>query len=568
MAQKVGSGSNVGVSLTRGAGQAATLAATAAEAKFLALSETLEFAYFPYFYADGATDYALDVTLPRNALVGQLDVVVTAARAFSVQAQVVAQVRTASISGGKSVVLDFGTLRTVSAVTLPVGFTVQRLSIWNGMEFSTRNLVPHGTTGGHIALTSEVRTERLMIEAAGAGSADSLATGILLVLPDAPSDLELRIDGGAPVWIHSGPAQAGGASTIDEASFNEEGKRLVRLGPAFASLVGDPTASGDQAFELKLTSVTAGRLKLDLQDQSLRLIHRATFDGAGVRDVAVDQEGAIDLVPAAPGAASAGSIEEIRLRIEGDFEDERILPPVGPDPSDLLTIDLAPERSVLFRLLGGSGLELLNGLRLPLAAASGGAELRVVLWTNKGAGYLQPVEALAGASSEPVSLQPAADLAPAWTTFRFAKPVPLDAANPPWAAIVVTRGAAAWTLAASTGASDPLDGAVIRFGPPSGPWRGPPPVFDVAPFAALRARFRMIGTAPENAPIAPLELALVDGASGEIAGSVESTPVAAGSDVTVIADSGSLGAASPRLRLVARAHGSLTLRSADIVTGA
>ena len=211
MAQKAGSGAGVGVTFARGAGAAVTHAATAAEAKFLALSETLEFAYFPYFYADGATDYALDITLPRNALVDQLDTVVTAARAFSVPAQVVAQVRTASIRGGKSVVLDFGTLRTVSAVTLPLGFTVQRLSIWNGLEFRDENLVPPGATSGHMVLTAEVRTERLMIEAAGTGSAESLATGILLVLPDAPSDLELRVDGGAPVWIHSGPAQAGGA---------------------------------------------------------------------------------------------------------------------------------------------------------------------------------------------------------------------------------------------------------------------------------------------------------------------------------------------------------------------
>ena len=78
----------------------------------------------------------------------------------------------------------------------------------------------------------------------------------------------------------------------------------------------------------------------------------------------------------------------------------------------------------------------------------------------------------------------------------------------------------------------------------------------------------MIGTAAESAPIAPLELALVDGISGRIAGRVQVTPIPAGGDVTVLADISGLGAADPRLRLIARAHGSLTLRSADIVTGA
>ena len=83
-----------------------------------------------YYYAGqvdtyGAVQHTSGITLPRNALVEVFDVLVTAARATAVRANVVAQVRAGPSSdpaisdNGLSVVVDFGTPRTVNAVSVP-----------------------------------------------------------------------------------------------------------------------------------------------------------------------------------------------------------------------------------------------------------------------------------------------------------------------------------------------------------------------------------------------------------------------------------------------------------------
>jgi hypothetical protein len=104
------------------------------------------FGDFTYYYAGqadtyGAVQHTSGITLPRNALVEEFDALVTAARATAAKANVVAQVRagpssdTAIGDKGLSVVVDFGTPRTVSAVSVPSPYQIAAVKIWNGAQF-------------------------------------------------------------------------------------------------------------------------------------------------------------------------------------------------------------------------------------------------------------------------------------------------------------------------------------------------------------------------------------------------------------------------------------------------
>ena len=111
------------------------------------------FGEFTYYYAGqvdtyGAVQHTSGITLPRNALVEEFDVLVTAARATAVRANVVAQVRagpssdTAIGDNGLSVVVDFGTPRTVNAVSVPSPYKVATVKIWNGAQFVAAGTLP------------------------------------------------------------------------------------------------------------------------------------------------------------------------------------------------------------------------------------------------------------------------------------------------------------------------------------------------------------------------------------------------------------------------------------------
>ena len=113
-------------------------------------------------------------------------------------------------------------------------------------------------------------------------------------------------------------------------------------------------------------------------------------------------------------------------------------------------------------------------------------------------------------------------------------------------------------MAQSTGDSDPLAAQIFRLGPHAGPWMLPPAGLRAGALAAVRARARMIGTAPKDAPIAPVTAAVV-GASG---GAVELFPARKPATLTIPGGAG--GTAT--LRFVARAVGTLTLRDVDIVS--
>jgi hypothetical protein len=541
-------------------------------------SFTRQFAFSTQLRTDGISSFTLNVVLARNALVRKYEVVVHAQRASATAAAAVAQIRSTEASAsdiagrGQAVVLDFGTPRTVSGVQVPPGFAIVRVTPWIGIAFApnpvygkraSARATPPTPSSVHdtVILQSEVRTERLLVEVVGNGSKDELSSQMAVVLPEAPSDLEIRIDGGAPVVSFPGPAQPGTDSELSARNWNRNGERIVDLADALSKLTGDPTRSENVTFKVVLSSRVPGELGLaENGPPSLSFVRRVLFGADTSKELAFNEEGAQEFVLA--GLPASTSVEEIRFTAVGTLSPERTIPPVGPGNAELADLVLDPNRAVCVRLRSGTGLAELTGLRLPLLAGSLGAQMRVVLWRNNESGSPEPVEAITEGVSEPVTLSAGGDTE-TWTTFSFKHPVRLTNRNPPWAALLVSRGDVRWSLGSSRGGSDPFDGNVIRRGAPTGPWKPLPSPFQIVgtSLGTTRGRIRVIGHAPKDAPLAPLIVNL--GSRENVAVGV--TPTAKGVAAKLTFPS-PVSVTSPVLRVVSRIPGNVTLRDVDVVT--
>src|SRR5262249_37558689 len=119
------------------------------------------FRFAPQLVTDGISSATLQVSLPLNAVVQQFDVVLQAQTAAASVVQNVAQVRAnpasqADIAGnGMAIVVDFGTPRTVSAVQVPTGMSIVRVTPWIGTGFA-----PHPA---YSASTESLRSGQLTV---------------------------------------------------------------------------------------------------------------------------------------------------------------------------------------------------------------------------------------------------------------------------------------------------------------------------------------------------------------------------------------------------------------------
>jgi hypothetical protein len=557
----------------------------------------------PFVYQDATIDYVLAVVasqlaegvgsvtltpplqLNRNTIVRKYDLKVAAAHAPRTQAQNVAQVRAYSASGVHTVVIDFGTPRTVSYVDVPSGTKILRVSAWAGAQFGLPFFPSaYGADGtqSYAAFPSEVRAERLLLKLDKALSTDTVGQDITLEIPDLPADLELRINDATPVWTNPGavqPATGVVAPVVDR--WSESSERIVPLADALNALAADPLADEVVPFNLVLTSKVPGTLALTADPAPVYShIHRVKFGAETSLDVEFTGEGyeAILLeIPAAP-AGKTHRIEEVRLSVLAKLPPERVLPPLGPDwvaaplgADALVLAELAldPAHAACVRL-GASGLAELSGVRLPLTASSDGAEVRVTLWSADPVSG-EPVEPVPNGASAPVTLA-GGETPDTWTTLAFSKPVPLDKTPLPWVAVVVSRGAVTWSLAkkpavvGAVGSDTALaDASRLRRGAPNGPWHAlplpfqssvPPSVMDA------RGRIRAIGHGAKTAPVAPLLLGL----AGQDSPVAEVTPTAKGVPVALTFDPPApVTAANPTLSIVSRVAGTLTLRDIDVV---
>ncbi len=505
---------------------------TMAEAFFVPWEETFIKAWFAQVSTDGVSSRSLPLKLHRNALVRRYDITLTAAGAEAVLLKDAAKLRRqeGATSGTVDLVADFGALFTVASVGVLSAFSPVRITAvyaWTGVGFSPQPLPLTGLSGVEfppavmVANFNEVRTERLRIIMTGVGSR-TVEDELWVALPDPPSDLELRIDGGAPVWRFPGPVRAGtGGWTADA-------KQTVDISAALAALAGDPDHDDEATFTLSLTSRTPGRLDLAVGAKELRYLTRPTSGDPA--PVEFDIEGRRTVPLALPSWVQ--TVERIGMTVAGALPPERADPPVGPPvatrlgtggvvPDGVAELVLDVDRSAAVRLPAGAGLlEELVAIRLPLRAEAGGAEARVVLLAAR-EDTSEPGEPMEGGASKAATWEEGDEYG--WTTFEFAKPVKLDPAVPlPWAALAVGRGRVAWPLAvASAPAADA--NAAVRRGPPAGPWQRLPAL--VTHDTAVGGALRVIGHAGRDHPLAPVTVE-VAGATGSVPVTPTAKPVA------------------------------------------
>lgn len=538
------------------------------------------------------------VRLPRNAVVRSFPLSLQAGAANWIRAGDVAEVRVTNISGSgqsrTSVTLDFGGLRTVSAVGIADSSThpVIQVKQWTGMGFADQAVVIMSGSGRRITsdtpstsitpfslrpvvdFPSEVRTERLQVDLIGGLDASAAGEALRLLLPDLPADFSISVDGGAPVWTAPGPVRAGVEGWSAQSGGNPLFAQTVDLSEALTALLADPSAAVTDEVDLRITlaSRQPGVLILNVPDvaalapaDAVRYLTRAGIEAAR-REVVFEAEGLrsvpLTLDPWATGMALRG----LRLTVSGAFEPERVQPALGPDyplvagaaePTARAEMVLDPDRAAAVSLGDLQGQDGLVAVRLPLKAETADAEVQVLLLESGSEG---PGPALEGGSSEPVSVQ--AQDHDTWYTFGFGDAVEIDPLAPPAVAVAVTRGRVAWALSTHPAARP------LWHGPIEGPWQALP---SAGGLSGLGGRIRVVTRAGREAPtlapigalfeaapppsLAPAETTLVPVTPGKQPATVEMTP------------SGGVPAGGAGVTLVARAIGRIVLEDAVVEVG-
>jgi hypothetical protein len=524
----------------------------------------------------------LPLALSRNAvIVSPFYVMITAGPADWITAASVAQIRQRDISGGgqsrTSVVVDFGMLRTVSGVGLNsiADFEVLQVRQWMGAGFAPVPIVtatiPSGipfsssvppidattpkfttTLGGEVIFPSEVRTDRLQIDLLGQG-ADEIKSTLLVQLPDPPADLDVRVNGGQPVWRSPGVVAAGapGWNTGKGGLVHQ-----VDLSAALSALLGDPTADKSAMVDIHivLAARNPGFLKVDVPDPAARNIRYVAQIAIPSEPLIFASEGAVLLPLKLP--AYATSLERISFAATASPPPERVMPPVGPDPAmtdgetPLAEMLLDPTHAACVALPQSAELGELVALRFPFRVEAGGAEMQVLLLDSIADGT--PNKPIDGAVTKPVVLASGPD--ESWTTLALPRPLPLDGASI-HALVLVKRGRVRWALAGAAGGS----AGQVFTGPPKGPWQPLPPLGELA---ALRGRVRIVAHAKRGIAVAPFLVRAV-GTSGN---GQELSPTAKGITADISGPAAGLPVApSPAkqvdLQVISRVAGSLNLRN-------
>ena len=388
---------------------------------------------------DGVTEKSLAIELPRNAVVKKYEVVITAATAHAVTAGDAGQVRTTPVFGGVTVVLDFGTPRTVSAIAAPEGVSIRSVSTWIGTEFASPPKYFDESGVNYLVLPSEVRTERLQVIVSPSATTDALATEMVLVLPESPAGIRTaHRRRGADLL----PAVRRGARQLDrplDAILEQREPAGRRPGPGAGALTGNPLDETLATFTATVTSRVPGTLDLTERPggQEVLRIRRAAFNGQPSRDVAFESEGqqavVLDSIP--PDL----TVNEVRLTVTGTPPAVRVVPPIGPEPPSpsFASFTLSPERAACIRVPQEPRLAALTGVRIALAGGSAGGEARVLLWKSKDTVDLTPAEPLENGASEPLTLDAGAEV---WTTFSWKKPIPAPKDFVLWAVVTINRG--------------------------------------------------------------------------------------------------------------------------------
>ena len=397
-----------------------------------------------------------------------------------------------------AVVVDFGTLTTVKDLNPGSGRHVTGVYMWTGTEWKL-NESPE----------AEFASQRVLLEFDGSVSASDVKDEGSVVLPGAPTTLELLVDGMA-VWTdrHGGEEIPDGWR-VDKTDLLRQA--LTRLKSTAA--VGDTGVS----LRVELRSDVLADLTL-VSDIVISRVHRVVFPNGPTRTVDIDTEGPVTVSLPLPEAATSWFVDMVQVRASASVGSERVQPAQGPDFTDDATLQLSRGRSILVRLpdILTSRYATISGIRVPIVADGTEGELggRFLGSRPDAGGPGAPIE---GAVCTPVSVPPGE--APVWTTLSL--PDNLDVSDGPfWVELIVSYGDIVCALTHSVDADAVAPGAVIHRRLPGGGSR-PLTSFNSDELAPLFAPVRIVGEAGPNTPIDALLLNLEDPSSGDIDISVE-----------------------------------------------
>jgi hypothetical protein len=462
-----------------------------------------------------------------------------------------------SVPGGADAfVIDFQRLRTVTEVALQ-GLKIYLLLPWQGTQFApTWQAIFSSATGEHDAVFAEVQTERLLVlcdppSASDVTPADEVAGRMRVSLPAPPSDLELLVNG-KRVWTRPGAVRPERDTTRPRADDD-----FFVVDVELADEVQRAAAAGDVTVTLK--TAVPGIIGLSHR-VAFQRVHEVVFPESDPRTVVTAAEGFTSVALPVPAAASSWRIDELRMVVAAELPATRVQPASGPDPSDGAVLLLDAEHTVVARVADTQleAFAALSGIRVPLRAAAGGAEVAAVVRADAAGA---PGDIVPGPSLGP--LQIAASETPAWITLAFPRAVKVARRTPLWFALQVSRGRAEWPVSAPAGTPQ----NPIRIGLPSGPFRALPAIPAVAP-SGLSAIVRLLGESSTDAPIPALDAwvagndkraSFTPAADGLPVSLVMSPSPALGSDAAVVAGG------AVQLQLRASTAGTFKFRSVSII---
>jgi hypothetical protein len=500
--------------------------------------------------AAGTVETTLPTSLPADAVVTSATATITLKQAGTIAAGAIAQVRQGESTA--IIVVDFGALRTISALTLPPGKTLTTLRRWAGTGFASVSGVSPPFDKPVVSF-AEIQTERLELGFSSAVSVASASTALLLNLPGAPTDPVVEV-GGVRAWSRPGPVRLDAATAAVHFSV-----------PLVAELQAALARGANP--DIVLRTATPSEQTLSLSLAHLR-VHAVALPPDGVV-VGADFETEVDAFLPLPAESSTWAVVRVELTVSGRLPSWRGWPLPDPTPNTDARLVIDPGHSFAARLPATwlAPLGELSGIRLPLILPAGfaGAELSAVLYQ----GDLEaPTTLVAGARFVPATVAANADGGELWVALQLFKPVKVPPAATWWVEIAATRGSCEWPMTQDAAASDEIRLRRSLPGPPFRPLavqarRGVTPLLPAG-------RLRIIGT-PRSDDLRPAVVPLLQG-SGSPQVAPGFTPKPTSGIVTLTPDPatpataarGEIAANALRLRLRLYSAGEVAITAATV----
>jgi hypothetical protein len=513
-------------------------------------------------FADGRKQASVKLTLKANALVDQLDIIITANRASLVEANTAADVRVAE-GEENAIIVDFGLMLTVNLVSVSNEFIIDDVYPWLGTKFDWQSVVSaSGRDKLNYATFPDLKTERLLIKLNEEQSASDALSSLQLSLPDLPAGLSVRINDDEPSWVHDPMVQLSTSTDLSYETWNSEGKRLVSMKNAIAKYTQNSSDESELEFDLILNSAIPGKLELAIDTLAYRHIHRVSFENEKQLLLAFDMEGQQELLLAPPSSANE-PMTGVQFNLGAQLNTVRAIPAIGPQNNGLIDLSLGKGKSAIVRLDNNDGLVELSALRFPFVTTISGAEASIVLWSEQNGMPLQSIE---NAVSQPVNWTGEEER---WVRFEFTEPVAIEPNQILWAAIHISRGEVTWRMASSNQSAENQ----VRIGPAGGPYRALPAIFgDSTSLGNIAGRLHLLGLADQTAPMPPISISLEESNSASNGNQSSITPLlATDEDIRIAIELDSFSQKSVgeslALSITSLSEGSVTISEVDLITG-